>query len=99
MFERILIGVDFTPCSDLALEVARTHFPGAQRRLVHAAPLLPTMTSALSICLNRPPGMTTVWSETGRIWTTCGWPTRRRSSPGDTRPRRCWPRPWRGARI
>lgn len=49
MFERILIGVDFTPCSDLALDVARTHFPGAQRRLVHAAPLLPTMTSALDL--------------------------------------------------
>ena len=49
MFQRILVGIDFTDCSDRALAVARQQFPGAQRRLIHAAPLLPKMTSALDL--------------------------------------------------
>lgn len=34
-FQRLLIGIDFSPASLHALEVARARFPGAQRRLAH----------------------------------------------------------------
>lgn len=34
-FQRILIGIDFSPASLHALEMVRTRFPGAQRRLAH----------------------------------------------------------------
>lgn len=35
-FSRIAVGIDFSPSSLYALEVARTRFPGAQLRLLHA---------------------------------------------------------------
>ncbi|MFC4638799.1 universal stress protein [Deinococcus hohokamensis] len=34
-FRKIVVGVDFSPSSLHALEVARTRFPGAQLRLLH----------------------------------------------------------------
>ena len=34
-FQRLLVGVDFSPASLHALEVARTRFPGARLRLAH----------------------------------------------------------------
>lgn len=34
-FQKIVVGVDFSPASLHALEVARTRFPGAQLRLLH----------------------------------------------------------------
>ncbi|GAA5535001.1 universal stress protein [Deinococcus aluminii] len=34
-FQRLAVGIDFSPASLHALEVARTRFPGAQRRLLH----------------------------------------------------------------
>lgn len=34
-FQKILIGVDFSPSSQYALNLARTRFPGATLRLVH----------------------------------------------------------------
>lgn len=47
MFQRILIGVDFSEGGNRALEVARAHFPGARRRLVHVALTVPAVSSAL----------------------------------------------------
>ena len=35
MFRRILVPIDFTPPGDAALALARSHFPDAQRRLLH----------------------------------------------------------------
>ncbi|MDO4262721.1 MAG: universal stress protein [Deinococcus sp.] len=35
-FRRIAVGIDFSPSSLHALEVARTRFPGAELRLLHA---------------------------------------------------------------
>lgn len=34
-FQRLLVGVDFSPASLHALDVARTRFPGARLRLAH----------------------------------------------------------------
>ncbi|MHA0035935.1 universal stress protein [Deinococcus sp. PESE-13] len=34
-FQRLLVGIDFSPSSLHALEVARTRFPGARLRLAH----------------------------------------------------------------
>ena len=34
-FQKILVGVDFSDASRLALRMARTHFPGAQLKLAH----------------------------------------------------------------
>ena len=35
MFQRILVPIDFTPPGDAALALARSHFPDAERRLLH----------------------------------------------------------------
>lgn len=35
MFRRILVPIDFTPPGDAALALARSHFPDAERRLLH----------------------------------------------------------------
>jgi nucleotide-binding universal stress UspA family protein len=35
MFRRILVPIDFTPAGAAALALARSHFPEAERRLVH----------------------------------------------------------------
>lgn len=35
MFQRLLIPLDFSPTSLRALDIARAHFPGARRRLLH----------------------------------------------------------------
>jgi nucleotide-binding universal stress UspA family protein len=37
MFEKILVGMDFSSCAEHALEVARRRFPAAQRLLVYIA--------------------------------------------------------------
>lgn len=37
MFGRVLIGIDFSACSEQALATARHHFPSAQRRLMFIA--------------------------------------------------------------
>lgn len=46
-FLRIVIGVDFSPASQHALEVARTRFPGAKLRLVHVTDARVTATPDL----------------------------------------------------
>ena len=35
MFQRILVPIDFTPPADGALALARSHFPAAEKRLLH----------------------------------------------------------------
>jgi nucleotide-binding universal stress UspA family protein len=35
MFRRILVPIDFTPAGAAALALARSHFPDAERRLLH----------------------------------------------------------------
>ncbi len=35
MFRRILVPIDFAPPGDAALALARSHFPDAERRLLH----------------------------------------------------------------
>lgn len=35
MFQRILVPIDFSASADAALALARTHFPEAERRLLH----------------------------------------------------------------
>jgi nucleotide-binding universal stress UspA family protein len=35
VFTSILVPIDFSPCSDAALALARTHFPDASLRLLH----------------------------------------------------------------
>lgn len=37
MFERILVPLDFSTSASQALDTARTHFPGARRRLLYVA--------------------------------------------------------------
>ena len=37
MFEKILVGIDFSSCAGQALEVARHSFPAARRRLIYVA--------------------------------------------------------------
>lgn len=46
-FTRVLVGVDFSPASQHALEVARTRFPGATLRLVHVTDARATATPDL----------------------------------------------------
>ncbi|MFC6591815.1 universal stress protein [Deinococcus lacus] len=41
-FQRIAIGIDFSPSSLYALEIARTRFPGAALRLLHAVDIRAT---------------------------------------------------------
>ena len=52
MFERILIGFDFSACGEQALAVARQNFPAARRRLMFVAdaePMAPTALELLSV--------------------------------------------------
>ncbi len=49
MFERILIGLDFSSCAVHALEVARQRFPAAQRRLLYVAEREGDVPSALDL--------------------------------------------------
>lgn len=46
-FGRILVGIDFSPASQHALEVTRAHFPGAQLRLAHVTDARVTATPDL----------------------------------------------------
>lgn len=46
-FRRIAVGIDFSPSSLHALEVARTRFPGAEIRLLHAVDVRMTATPDL----------------------------------------------------
>jgi len=46
-FQRILVGVDFSPASTRALEVARTRFPGAGLKLAHVTDARVTATPDL----------------------------------------------------
>lgn len=46
-FQKILVGVDFSPASTRALEVARTRFPGAQLKLAHVTDARVTATPDL----------------------------------------------------
>ncbi len=49
MFERILVGLDFSSCAAHALEVARQRFPAAQRRLLYVAERENDVPSALDL--------------------------------------------------
>lgn len=52
MFEQVLIGIDFSACSEQALAMARQHFPAANRRLIFVAdaePLAPTALDLLAV--------------------------------------------------
>ena len=49
MFERILVGLDFSSCAAHALEVARQRFPAAQRRLLYVAEREGDVPSALDL--------------------------------------------------
>lgn len=49
MFERILIGFDFSACGGQALAVARQNFPAARRRLMFVADAEPKAPSALDL--------------------------------------------------
>ncbi|MDB5045270.1 MAG: universal stress protein [Deinococcus sp.] len=46
-FARIAVGIDFSPSSQYALEVARTRFPGAAIRLLHVTDARVTATPDL----------------------------------------------------
>ncbi|WP_019588462.1 universal stress protein [Deinococcus apachensis] len=46
-FGRIVVGTDFSPAADHALEVARTRFPGASLHLVHVTDTRVTATPDL----------------------------------------------------
>lgn len=46
-FHRIAVGIDFSPSSLYALEVARTRFPGAEIRLLHVVDVAMTATPDL----------------------------------------------------
>lgn len=46
-FERVAVGVDFSPASNHALEVARRRFPGARLRLLHVTDTRVTTTPDL----------------------------------------------------
>ena len=52
MFERVLIGMDFSACGEQALAVARQQFPAARRRLMFVAdaePMAPTALELLAV--------------------------------------------------
>ena len=98
MFERILVGLDFSSCAAHALEVTRQRFPVAQRRLLYVAERESDVPSRW-ICWTLATALRQRRSAPGRRWTRCVGQARRSQHRSVSQPKRFWPRRWPVAPI